>query len=225
MPRRNDDIHKDEDIVEQLTRIANALEKTAQVQVELLKHAPIGDKKAAEAGLKDAEDAFKDLSNDSPDLIQVDGDTAPWVLEMSKRIGLSEIEDEDELTKFLGVNPNDDDADGVSWCAIYVGKCLTAAGIENPESLSVMDYADFGYDLFREYKAESIPNGAILLFQPKAGKRRISHIGVKVQGNKLLGGNQGDSVKCSNLQWYLNNAELVAARCPNGYELINEVIS
>jgi len=149
------------------------------------------------------------------DLIQVSGMEAPWVLKMLQWDGKSEVYDEEELKGFLGFNPNDDDPDGLSWCAGFLKRILEECGIDTQGlDLSAMSFANFGSD------CEEV-NGAILVFQPKQGSRyHVSHVGVKVDDDKLFGGNQGDSVKRSNLAWYKQNAELVACRCPKGYELV-----
>ena len=149
------------------------------------------------------------------ELIEVPGMQAPWVLQFPKWEGKSEIYDEEELKDFLGFNPNDDDPDGKAWCAGFLKRIFEECGIDTTGlDLSAMSFANFGYE------CEPV-NGAILVFQPKIdAKHRISHVGVKVNDDKLFGGNQGDSAKESNLAWYMQHAELVACRCPNGYKLV-----
>lgn len=152
---------------------------------------------------------------ESEPIIEVSGMQAPWVLQFPKWDGKSEIYDEDELKDFLGFNPNDDDPDGKAWCAGFLKRILEECGIDTQGlDLSAMSFANFGYE------CEPV-NGAILVFQPKLeSKHKISHVGVKVDDDKLFGGNQGDSAKKSNLAWYMQHAELVACRCPNGYKLV-----
>ena len=152
-------------------------------------------------------------------LIEVSGMEAPWVLGGLKWDGKSEIYDEEELKAFLGFNPNGQDPDGKSWCAGFWLRILQELGIDTTGlDLSAISFTRLGYEV--ETSTGDYPDGVFMVFQPKQGsKYNISHVGVKVDGDKLFGGNQGDSAKKSNLPWYLANAELVAVRCPNGYSL------
>ena len=154
------------------------------------------------------------------EFIAVPGMQAPWVLQFPKWDGKSEIYDEEVLKDFLGFNPNDDDPDGKSWCAGFLKRILEECGIDTTGlDLSALSFANFGYEVEPSATGD-YPDGVFMVFQPKPGsKYRISHVGVKVDGDKLFGGNQGDSAKKSNLAWYLANAILVAVRCPNGYKL------
>ena len=145
--------------------------------------------------------------------INIDGNQSPWVLALRAKEGKSEIEDEEELTEWLGHNPNDDDEDGLAWCASGLNAALRDAGLPTTGSMAAISFNDYGYECEEK-------DGAILVFQPKQGKRRISHVCVRVNGNRALGANQGDCLKESNLDYYKQNAELVAVRCPDGYELV-----
>ena len=148
----------------------------------------------------------------------VKAEEAPWMVEARKWEGKSELYDEAELTAFLGINPNDKKPDGKPWCGAFVGKTLTAANIMNPDSLTATDYAYKGDYHF--YKCGCL-DGAIAVFDEKPGSPyKGGHVGyVCKKGTKLLGGNQGDSVRESNLKWYLDSKMLVGYYCPNGYEL------
>lgn len=159
-------------------------------------------------------------------IVKVYWEDAPWVKVLSEKKGLSEIYDEEELTEWLCMNPNERTG-GRPWCAQAILKALEESGIDTTGlDASVVSFGrwDGGYEI--EYGAlDDIPNGAILVFQPKDGSRiKVSHVGIKVNHNKLLGGNQGDEIKESNLAWYLDNADLVLVLCPNGYELLNEQV-
>ena len=151
----------------------------------------------------------------TPSIIEIDGMQAPWVLGGMQWDGMSEIYEEEPLKEFLGFNPNGNDPDGKPWCAGFLKRILEECGIDTTGlDLSALSFADYGSE------CEPV-NGAILVFQPiLSRKQRISHVGVKVDDDKLFGGNQGDSAKKSNLEWYLQNAELVASRCPPGYKLV-----
>ena len=171
------------------------------------------------ADKQDVQDV-QDVQEDSrSDVVVIDGMQSPWVLGGLEWDGKSEIYDEEELHAFLGFNPNGNDADGKSWCAGFWISVFELCGIDTAGlNLSAVSFRDFGYDV--KVITDKIPNGSILVFQPKAESRyRISHVGVKVDDDKLFGGNQGDSAQRSNLAWYMKNAELVAVRCPNGYDI------
>ena len=172
-------------------------------------------------GLPHKGDADEMLS-DGQQIIEVKGMEAPWVVDGFVWNGKSEVVDEEELKAFLGFNPNGADRDGLSWCAGFWLKIFEALGFDvSGLDLRAISFANFGYDLLQAYDEQSLPDGAILVFQPKPdGDFPISHVGVKTNGNKLYGGNQGDRAKESHLGWYLQNANLVAARCPDGYKLV-----
>ena len=156
------------------------------------------------------------------EFIEVPGMEAPWVLKSFNWEGKSEVDNEKELTDWLGFNPNDKKKDGKSWCAGFWLKIFEELGFDISRlDLSAISFATFGYDLLGRYDEQSLPNGAILVFQPDPdGDFPISHVGVKVDDDKLFGGNQGNKAKRSNLAWYFANAQLVAARCPDGYKLV-----
>ena len=154
------------------------------------------------------------------ELIEVKGVDAPWMQRAFEFDGKSEVADEAELTEFLGFNPNGGKG-GKSWCAGFWLKIFEDLGVDVSEvDLRAISFSNFGYDLLEDYEIDDLPDGAILVFQPDPdGHFPISHVGAK-NGTKLFGGNQGDKVKNSNLDFYLQNAKLVAARCPDGYKLV-----
>ena len=153
-------------------------------------------------------------------LIEVKGVDAPWMQRAFEFDGKSEVDDEAELTAFLGFNPNGDKG-GQSWCAGFWLKIFEDIGVDvSGVDLRAISFASFGYDLLADYEIDDLPDGAILVFQPDPdGHFPISHVGAK-NGDKLFGGNQGNKAKNSNLAFYLQNAKLVAARCPDGYKLV-----
>lgn len=164
----------------------------------------------------------EDAIPEEAQLIEVPGMEAPWVLKGLEWDGKSEVDNEKELTDWLGFNPNDQKADGKSWCAGFWLKIFEELGFDVSDlNLSAISFASFGYDLLQTFNENDLPDGAILVFQPNPdGDFPISHVGVKVDDDKLFGGNQGNKAKRSNLAWYLANAQLVAARCPDGYKLV-----
>ena len=167
-----------------------------------------------------------EVANSQPNIqsgiIEVKGMEAEWVVSGLTWDGKSEVKDEEELTNFLGFCPNDKKPQGKSWCAGFWLKIFEALGFDvSGLDLSAISFVNFGYDLLETYEVDELPNGAILVFQPDPnGHFPISHVGVKVDDDKLFGGNQGNKAKRSNLAWYLANAKLVAARCPDGYKLV-----
>ncbi|MDE0398890.1 MAG: hypothetical protein OXL96_13930 [Candidatus Poribacteria bacterium] len=167
------------------------------------------------------QDVREPIQVSEPELIEVSGMAAPWVASGLEWDGKSEVADEAKLTDFLGFNPNGKTG-GMSWCAGFWLAIFQSLGFDvDGLDRSVLSFSNFGYDLLEKYDAQSLPNGAILVFQPDPdGEFPISHVGVKVDDDKLFGGNQGDKVKRSNLAWYLQHAKLVAARCPDGYKLV-----
>jgi len=168
-------------------------------------------------------EAIDAVSTVESDIIKVAGMEADWVTAGLKWDGKSEVEDEEELKAFLGFNPNGADRDGLSWCAGFWLKVFENLGFDTTGlDLRAISFANWGYDLLEFYeKIEDLPNGTIMVFQPDPdGDFPVSHIGVKVDNDKLFGGNQGNKAKRSNLAWYLANSKLVAARCPDGYELV-----
>ena len=152
-----------------------------------------------------------------PGIIEVKGMEADYVLKMLEFEGKHEVKDKKCLQDFLGFNPNDRDPDGKAWCAGFLKRVLEECGI-NTDGLTLMatSFKTFGCAL------EEIVDGAILVFEPsEEADFPIRHVGVAVDnGTKLFGGNQGNSAKRSNLDWYLANAELTAIRCPEGYKLV-----
>lgn len=148
-------------------------------------------------------------------IIEVKGMEADWVVSGLKWNGKHEARDQKELQDFLGFNPNDADG-GKSWCAGFWLKIFEELGFDvSGLNLMATSFKTFGYEI------DNITDGAICVFEPKEDADfPIRHVGVVVDNcQKLFGGNQGNSAKRSNLQWYLENAELTAIRCPDGYKL------
>ena len=152
----------------------------------------------------------------TPNLIEVKGMEADWVINGLKWNGKHEARDEKTLTDFLRFNPNDATG-GKSWCAGFWLRIFEELGFDVSDlNLMATSFKTFGYEI------DNICDGAICVFEPKDDAPfPIRHVGVVVDNcQKLFGGNQGNSAKRSNLDWYLANAELTAIRCPDGYKLI-----
>ena len=153
-----------------------------------------------------------------PQLIEVKGMEADWVINGLVWEGKHEVRDEKELTDFLGFNPNGADPDGKSWCAGFWLSIFKELGFDVSElNLMATSFKNFGYAL------DEVVDGAICVFEPKEDADfPIRHVGVAVDDcTKLFGGNQGTYyAKRSNFAWYLENADLTAIRCPDGYQLV-----
>lgn len=122
-------------------------------------------------------------------------DPTPWLTEAKKWEGLDEVDDNEKLQAFLGIDPEE-----VSWCAAFANKVLEATGYKTTGTLRARDFAQYGEDC-------ECQTGAIAVFR--------SHVGfVSDDESKLLGGNQGNMVKESNLQWYHDNMVFLGYRWP-----------
>ena len=126
---------------------------------------------------------------------------SPWVPVAEGLIGKHEVQDNAELTQFLGINPSQ------AWCAAFANACYRECGIEGTGSMRAKDFENWGQ------KCDEI-DGALGVFEGETG----GHVGF-VRGDKLLGGNQGDSVKYSNLAWFKSNMKLLGYRWPSDYPI------
>ncbi len=124
-------------------------------------------------------------------------DHTPWLTEAEKYLGLHEKGNNAELCELLSVDPAK-----FAWCADFLNAILEKCGYEGTGTCRALDFAKYG--LHCEEK-----DGCIMVFETEIG----GHVGIK-KGDKLLGGNQGDSVKYSNLAWFKKNMKLVATRLP-----------
>jgi len=146
-----------------------------------------------------------------PELVTIaPGDPIPWLIEAQKWDGKSEVFDQEELTQFLGVNPNDDDG-GQAWCADFINACMRECDIEGTGSSAADSFEHWGTEC-------GCVDGAIAVYGP--GIIKGGHVGI-VLGNGLFGGNQGDSVRLNlNRGWFDDNKTLIGYRCPPGYKLL-----
>lgn len=114
---------------------------------------------------------------------EIDYEHTPWMDEAMKWFGKSEDDDNAELAEFLGIDPAE-----TPWCAAFVDKVLENTGYPSTGSLRASDFAGYGREC-------DCIDGAVAVFD--------GHVGfVAKNGNKILGGNQGDSVKYNNLAYY-----------------------
>ena len=142
----------------------------------------------------------------APQLIEVRGSEAPWILKAKEYIDKQEIDHNAELQAFLGIDPAK-----IAWCAYFVKAVLTACVLPTLNSGRAADWVHYGTECGK------VP-GAIAVFD--AGNVPGGHVGFITEGDKILGGNQGDMVRYNNLGWYLDNKRLLGYRCPPGYALV-----
>ena len=171
--------------------LGRAIAEVTGVKIEDLFDVPVGPDSVKDGG---------SVVIDSGLLRVKDGQSPPWVDVAKKWMDKDEVDDCDELEAFLGVNP-----ELTPWCAAFVGKCLEAWNIETTGDLRARSYADWGQECGGIY-------GAVAVFK--------THVGFVQPDGKLLGGNQGNMVKLSNLDWYHKNMEFLGYRWPAEYELV-----
>lgn len=148
----------------------------------------------------------------APQIIQIaPGDDIPWLIEARKWEGKSELFDQEELTAYLRVNPNDKDG-GVPWCAYFINRVLEDCGIEGTGSGAAVSFSE-GWGT----PCDCV-DGAIVVWGP--GKIKGGHVGIVV-GDGVFGGNQGDCAQLNfNRAWFDQNKTLIGYFCPPGYELL-----
>lgn len=148
-----------------------------------------------------------------PHLIVIPDGTRPdWIKKAMDYYQMDEAEDEEILTTLLGFNPNEKTG-GMSWCTGFANACYEACGIQGTGSLDSLSFRGWGQEC-------QLIEFALLVFRNKEGDG--GHVGwaVKVDGVwKVLGGNQRNMVKYSNLAWYLANMNLVWCAWPLGYAI------
>ena len=148
----------------------------------------------------------------APRIIQIaPGDPIPWLIKARKWEGKSELFDQEELTAYLGVNPNDKDG-GVPWCAYFINRVLEECGIEGTGSGAAVSFSE-GWGT----PCDCV-DGAIVVWGP--GKIKGGHVGIVV-GDGVFGGNQGDRAQLNfSRAWFDQNKTLIGYFCPPGYELL-----
>ena len=134
----------------------------------------------------------------------------PWVIEAMKWEGKDESDDREELTGYLGGNP-DETTGGQPWCASFMNAVVETCGIVGTGSWVAASFEDWGTRC-------KCMDGAFAVFGP--GAIPGGHVGIVTDnGLKILGGNQRNMVKYNNLPWYIQNKTLIGYRIPPGYEV------
>lgn len=103
-------------------------------------------------------------------------DPFPWLTLMLEWEGKDEVDDNAELQKFLGVDPED-----TPWCAAMLTTCLGQTG-QKYMGLRARDYAQYGEE-------GDGTEGDIAVWR--------SHVGVVVNEQEVIGGNVSNEVKRS----------------------------
>ncbi|MDE0011761.1 MAG: hypothetical protein OXU36_11475 [Candidatus Poribacteria bacterium] len=117
------------------------------------------------------------LTADKQPVAELAADPHPWLTTMLAYEGKDEVDDNAELTTFLGIDPED-----TPWCAAMVTSCLKACG-KPALGLRARDYVDYG-----EEGDGSIGNIAVWR----------SHIGIVCdEEGSIIGGNVSNMVKRS----------------------------
>lgn len=120
----------------------------------------------------------------------------PYWLDIARKYeGLDEDDDKAALQELMNIDP-----EMTPWCAAFANAVLEEARINGTGSLRARDFANWGEEC-------ECKDGAVAVFK--------KHVGFVVKdGEKLLGGNQGNMVKESNLQWYHDNMQFMSYRWP-----------
>ena len=194
-----------ENVIELVKRSVDEYLRTIiREEVQQLIDGETGVKEVSKPAIISEQPAATSLKTVSP------GEMPPWVTKAYEYNGLMESDDRDVLEPFLGINP-DDQAGGLPWCAAFVSKTLEECGIQSTESLTAVDYANWGQECEKK-------DGAIAVFGP--GNIPGGHVGFIVNnGTKILGGNQGDMVRENNLAWYEQNKKLLGYKWPSEYQV------
>ena len=143
------------------------------------------------------------------------GETPPWVLEAEKWMWKNEVDNQEELEALLGVNP-DGGSGGLPWCAYFLNAIFDACGIQGTteggaRSGKSTSFVDWGQIVEKR-------DGAVGIFYDQAGGS--GHVAiVRENGTKLLGGNQGDTVRLNKIDWYEKNRKYADYRWPSEYEI------
>ena len=144
------------------------------------------------------------------------GETPPWVLEAEKWMWKNEVDDQEELEAFLKINP-DGKSGGLPWCAYFLNAVFDACGIEGTKTSNgardgkSTSFVDWGQITEKR-------DGAVGIFYDQAGGS--GHVAIVCEnGTKLLGGNQGDTVRLNKIDWYEKNQKYADYRWPSEYEI------
>jgi uncharacterized protein (TIGR02594 family) len=142
-----------------------------------------------------------------------------WLSIARSYLGIKEIvgnKNNPTITKmFARVGHPEVKNDETAWCAAFVGSCLIEAGLNAPNSLWALDYADYGHKLTtpllgcigvkRRYNPHGKVIGGHVFFIAAASKTWVW----------ALGGNQNNSVSISAVP----RESVIALRWPSGVQI------
>lgn len=125
---------------------------------------------------------------------------APWMDIARKEIGQKEVVGHEDNPRILAYHASttlkatDDDT---PWCSSFVNWCLKQAGIKGTDSAAAKSWVHWGVP------SGPVPGAIAVICSSKATNRSFStsgaHVGFLIEESathfKLLGGNQGNSVK------------------------------
>ncbi|MBJ6802720.1 TIGR02594 family protein [Geomonas propionica] len=125
---------------------------------------------------------------------------APWMSIARQEIGQKELAGHDDNPRILSyhatttLKATDDET---PWCSSFVNWCLKQAGIKGTDSAAAKSWVHWGEP------AGAFPGAITIICSTKATDRSFStsgaHVGFLIQETathfRLLGGNQGNSVK------------------------------
>jgi uncharacterized protein (TIGR02594 family) len=100
-------------------------------------------------------------------------------------------------------------ADQTAWCAVFVGAILKRSGLEYKKTASSRAYSSYGTEVYGQDPADLIDlrQGDMVVFYRNGIGSGLGHIGFATGGYssdtiRILGGNQGDTLKVSNFRRY-----------------------
>ena len=127
-----------------------------------------------------------------PIAVPVSDDEFSWITELRRWENIPESDD--KIKELLG---DAHDWATTSWCAHGLNKVLERCGIQGTGSMLAASFKDWGDEGFGLY-------GDIAVYD--------KHVTVVVDAGKVLGCNQGNTIKESNLVWFNQNMEFLGFR-------------
>lgn len=153
--------------------------------------------------------SIEEVTPVGPRAVRQPSKTPPWLAEARSWVGKNEVDNREELEAYLKINP-DGNRGGLPWCAAFMNSVLNACGIAGTGNNMARSFKDWGEDVQEA-------DGVIAVFYNDSDTR--GHAGIICEnGERLLGGNQGDSVKLNNLPYYKETFDHTEFKWPKEYE-------
>lgn len=108
------------------------------------------------------------------------------------------------ITRFRGWVRSFYTSDDIPWCALFVGACLSEAGVSHTNSLAARSYETYGIALTQPSL------GCIMVFTRNGGGHVGFYLGERTDAYRILGGNQSDAVT----ETWVSKARHTATRWP-----------